>query len=111
MFVWMFVQETKARLIALILYFWMKGFPQQRLDLLHWFKVCFVYNLNWSAHWPALYAPPPQPSPLSGVYLEVSHHDQPHGVGAARHQGAGVEQAVVAVLDHLGVAQQAHHDH
>lgn len=45
------------------------------------------------------------------VYLEVSHHDQTHSVGAARHQSAGVDPAAVAVFDHLGVAQKAHHHH
>lgn len=45
------------------------------------------------------------------VYLEVAHHEQTHGVGAARHQSAGVDPTAVAVLDHLGVAQKAHHHH
>lgn len=45
------------------------------------------------------------------VYLEVAHHEQTHGVGAARHQSAGVDPTAVTVLDHLGVAQKAHHHH
>lgn len=48
---------------------------------------------------------------LQEVYLEVSHHDQTHGVGAAGHQSAGVDPTSVAVFDHLGVAQKAHHHH
>lgn len=48
---------------------------------------------------------------MQEVHLEVSHHDQAHGIGTARHQGAGVDPAVVAVFDDLGVAQQTHHDH
>lgn len=46
---------------------------------------------------------------LQDVYLEVAHHDQTHSVGAAGHQSAGVDPASVAVFDHLGVAQKAHH--
>lgn len=45
------------------------------------------------------------------VHLEVSHHHQAQGVGAARHQGAGVDPALVAVLNHLGVAEKTHHHH
>lgn len=48
---------------------------------------------------------------LQGVYLEVAHHDQTHSVGAAGHQSAGVDPTSVAVFDHLGVAQKAHHHH
>lgn len=44
-------------------------------------------------------------------YLEVAHHDQTDGVGTAAHQSAGVDPALMAVLDHLGVAQKAHHHH
>lgn len=45
------------------------------------------------------------------VNLEVADHDQANSVGAAGHEGAGVDPAPVAVLDHLGVAQKAHHHH
>lgn len=45
------------------------------------------------------------------VHLKVAHHDQTHSVGAAGHQSAGVDPTSVAVLDHLGVAQKAHHHH
>lgn len=38
------------------------------------------------------------------IHLEVSHHHQAQGVGAARYQGAGVDPTLVAVLNHLGVA-------
>lgn len=44
-------------------------------------------------------------------YLEVAHHDQTDGVGTAAHQSAGVDPTLMAVLDHLGVAQKAHHHH
>lgn len=44
-------------------------------------------------------------------HLEVSHHDQSYSVGAARQQGVGVNPASVAVLNHLGIAQKAHHHH
>lgn len=43
------------------------------------------------------------------TYLKVAHHDKTNGIGAARHQSAGVDPASVAVFDHLGVAQKAHH--
>lgn len=46
-----------------------------------------------------------------GTHLEVSHHDKAHGVGAARHQRAGVDPAAAAVFDNLSVAQEAHHHH
>lgn len=45
------------------------------------------------------------------VHLEVSDHDQADGVGAAGNKGTGVDPAPVAVLDHLGVSQKAHHHH
>lgn len=48
---------------------------------------------------------------MLNMYLEVSHHDQAHGVGAARHQSAGVDPTLVAVFNDLGVAQEAHHHH
>lgn len=43
------------------------------------------------------------------INLKVAHHDKTNGIGAARHQSAGVDPASVAVFDHLGVAQKAHH--
>lgn len=48
---------------------------------------------------------------LGMIHLEVSHHDQTHSVDAAKNQGAGVDPTLLAVLDHLGVAQKAHHHH
>lgn len=45
------------------------------------------------------------------AHLEVTDHDQTDGVGAARHQSAGVDPTLVTVLDHLSVAQEANHDH
>lgn len=48
---------------------------------------------------------------LGMVHLEVADHDQADGVGAAGHEGTGVDPAPVAVLDHLGVSQKAHHHH
>lgn len=38
------------------------------------------------------------------LHLEVSHHNQAQGVGAARDQSAGVDPTLVAVLNHLGIA-------
>lgn len=38
------------------------------------------------------------------IHLEVSHHYQAQGIGAARHQSAGVDPTLVAVFNHLGVA-------
>lgn len=45
------------------------------------------------------------------VHLEIADHDEADGVSAARHEGAGVDPAPVAVLDDLGVTQKAHHHH
>lgn len=48
---------------------------------------------------------------MLNFYLEVAHHDQTHGVGAARHQSTGVDPTMAAMFNHLGVAQKAHHHH
>lgn len=45
------------------------------------------------------------------INLEVSHHHQTNSIGAARHQSAGVDPTLVAVFNHLGIAQKAHHHH
>lgn len=48
---------------------------------------------------------------MLNIYLKVAHHDQTNSVGAAGHQSTGVDPAVAAVFNHLGVAQKAHHHH
>lgn len=43
--------------------------------------------------------------------LEIPHHDQANSIAEPSHQATGVDPAAVAVLDHLSIAQKAHHHH
>lgn len=44
-------------------------------------------------------------------YLEVSHHDEPRGAEPPGGEAGGVEDAVLVLLDHVSVAQQADQHH
>lgn len=44
-------------------------------------------------------------------YLEVSHHDEASGADPRRREASRVEDAVLMLLDHVGVTQQANQHH
>lgn len=44
-------------------------------------------------------------------YLEVSHHDEASGTDPRRREASRVEDAVLMLLDHMGVTQQANQHH